>query len=481
MEYVFNLFNEIDEFHFRINSHYDYFLEVNEILKTKIVNIRKSRYNKIHLYYELFSFIVYGLSSDQINEEILVEILTNERALAEFKNIENIQYKFKYDRSILLDEVKEILTKKSKVIFNYSIKKDQEKTIYNPSIEFNSNKELESFVKFLKNKKKIENQKEILYETTLINFTNIFEGFLQNIISSWYKTYPQLIIQNDKYFSYSDLIRYDSIEHLHDDIIVNTVRSFMNNNPSEKWISKLSKLSKQMNILENKIDKNLYDSFNEIFQKRNLIVHNNSRYDSYYVNKYPESKIEVDDHIDISFDNIKSIMEIFCNIGYIIGYYLWYEIDVENLNYKFDFFQDELGLNLIKDNKPNIAIKIYTLLNDNKKSFSRDKRLLLSINYALAMKNTGLNFEEILQQEDFSACDIDFKLALSALREDIGEIIKYFNDVVKKSSYEYVLDWPVLDPIKTNKEFIEFLSKEYDVKPKVFEEIHENIIKEETE
>jgi len=457
---------EIYDFYNKIDVHQSYISTVYDMLFEKMKSLRKSDFKNLYIdYRKLQEINRIEINKTRINN--LDEALKFDgfKSLG-FNEIEDVKDKLLNFPDKLMEEIINKLDFRYGVGFSYD-KNDEYPSI---SINFKSKIERDNFNDFVSQYNKIEKQIRILFETSLINLTNIFEFFIQSIVYNWVQAFPNSLNSSEKTITYGELINTKDLESLHQRIINDYVRSFMFGSSNE-WFIKLSKNNKN---LAKKIDVKEIKIVNEIFARRNIVVHNNGIVNSSYLSIVEDSEFIEGEEVGLSFDYLDNIANDLLVTGLKIAFYYW-EVQSENKDLfesKFNLFEQNIGLELIKNNKPKTAAKVLKILIDEKSNYTRVLSLRLAINYALALKDSGFNYKEVIDSEDFSVCGDEHNLCLAALDDNIEEVIKYFKLIVSSNleHYEFLIDWPVLKNVKNDAKFQKFIKVTYKNKVKQFDD-----------
>jgi len=460
-----NLENQIMDFYYKIDVHQSYFSTVynmlNESMKEYSLNEYINLYNDYSNVKKLNTIVFNFKSISNIEEVIQYDVF---KSLG-INRLADIKEEILEDPEKLMGKILVSLEEKYKVRFKLN-KKDEETKI---SIAFSSKVERDRFQIFINNYNKSKRQIRILFETSLINLTNIYEYFIQSIVYEWIRTYPNKLNGSEKTITYGELINEKDIESVHQRIINDYVRNFMFGSCNE-WFQKLSKNN---NKVLKKINDKEVNKVNEIFARRNIVVHNNGIINNSYLSIVKDSGFNQGEKVKLSSKYLDEIADDLLISGLKIAYCYW-EIDhkdIDSMKNKFNLIEQDIGLDLINSNKPRTASKVLKILFDEKTSFTKDLQLRLTINYALSLKNNNGSFKEVVESEDFSVCGDEHRLCLAALEDNIDEVIKLFKQVIKSGfeDFEYLIDWPVLSNAKKDEKFKKFIKTTYKEKVKQFE------------
>ncbi|MGA9996678.1 MAG: hypothetical protein WBP93_14770 [Pyrinomonadaceae bacterium] len=127
---------------------------------------------------------------------------------------------------------------------------------------------------------KTEKQKELLYKSSLITLTSTVELFLSQLLHFYFEQFPGAVGSDVKFFSLDELKSIGSIEDAKKYLIESKVENILRDS-LEEWIKFLKERVKlSMGYIDPVKDKLL-----EIYQRRNLLVHNGGQVNSIYLSK----------------------------------------------------------------------------------------------------------------------------------------------------------------------------------------------------
>lgn len=125
-----------------------------------------------------------------------------------------------------------------------------------------------------------------------------FEVFLAELIKLLYSYYPKSLSSKDKMLNYDSILQYDNMETLINTLIEQETNAFSFKSIKqrveffEKKFGLVFKYDKQDGIRNNWNCIEM-DDLKEVHSTRNLIVHNNSIINKFYVNENPDTKFKV--------------------------------------------------------------------------------------------------------------------------------------------------------------------------------------------
>lgn len=319
------------------------------------------------------------------------------------------------------------------------------------------------FSKAMNNLTKLENQKNLLYKSSLMSIISTVECFFLDLLKSYFIQYPYeitsaLISKKDKCFTFDEIISFMDIDDaktfIVDEKLENILRSSF-----EDWIA-FSKDKLNMNMGYIKEQK---ERLNEIFQRRNIVIHNNGIVNSIYLSKVSEKYRE----------GIKKGYPIFLDRNYL-------ENAINDLELSFSLIAFELWKIKTKDDSEryellaalissNLDYKRWNIVNGYSTFLSNDSccpqwyKMFSKINYWLSCKRLG-TFDKVKDKiiaEDLSACTLDFQACKCALLDEKDNVFRLMSQILENGvlNFKELDSWPVFDELKEDAMYKEIQSK----------------------
>jgi len=217
---------------------------------------------------------------------------------------------------------KEKLDVKFKEIFEGDIKVeiDEEKNI-SFSINGDSTSIDEAFAKM----GKTQFQKEQLYKSSFISLLSSVEWFYSQILHFHYEKYPDSASINKKSITLDDLKTFDTIKDAENYLIDQKIEGILRGSLSD-W---LQVLKEEIKLSLSYID-NYLDDLIEVYQRRNLLVHNGGIVNSIYLSKVSKSHskdIKIGEKLFVTKEYLDSAIDQFHLIFILIACELWKKIE----------------------------------------------------------------------------------------------------------------------------------------------------------
>lgn len=309
------------------------------------------------------------------------------------------------------------------------------------------------------------NQKSILIKSLFLNLFSIFDAFIGDLLKFIFLNKKDQLNRIEKTLSLKDIIDCKSIEEAFECIIDKEIETLKR----ESYIKQFSLLEQKFDIKTlRKFDN--WTSFVEISQRRNIIMHADGIVSNQYLSSckeenYDLKNVNLKDKLEIDIDYLNSSILIFKEIVFKLGQTLWRKLFPDMTN-EADSFLIEILYDMLIQEEWKFAviiaeygITLHNLFNDSNKK-------LISINYAIALKNLGYEHEcvKLLDSIDFSSSAIDLKMACEVLKDDFNKAFEYLNMIGSQGEYldeKGYRTWPLFKHLRKDARFGEIYSKIY--------------------
>ncbi len=294
-------------------------------------------------------------------------------------------------------------------------------------------------------------------KNTVVAMVSVYDAYLAEIIECAYTIKPQLLNACEKEFSFSDIIRFGSIDNLKKHVLEKDVESIIR----ESHTKQLEILSKKFSVELTK-DLPSYKDFIEITERRNLFVHTNGKVSSQYLKicterplDHKEKDVQIGEELSVSPQYIEHCYNVLFEIGVKLGQVIWRKL--ENDLEKADNSLIDIGYELLKSKKYSLACTIMDFsCKPYVKHFNKECEYVLCVNRALAHYLLG-NKEEcknIINEIDWSGSDLNFRLAHKVLMEKYDEAINIMKNIGEKDNMLYAYaEWPLFCRFRKTQEF----------------------------
>lgn len=331
------------------------------------------------------------------------------------------------------------------------------------------------FDTYFENARKSSGHIELLYKNSLISLLSSVEWFFAQVLHFYYDKFPDSAGINDKNLKLSDLKTFPSIKDAEKHLIELKIEDVLRGN-FESWIELLKKdLKLGLGYLDS-----IKDELIEIYQRRNLLVHNGGVVNSIYFSKVKQElrkDVEIGEEIEIDKDYLDNAI---CKLQLsfiLIGAELWKKLDANDKN-RGDILTDIIYENVLKS-RWEIADGIsYFLINDAK--MGTTDKVVAQLNNWLCKKRMKKydTIKQDIEKADYSDKKEIFQLALSALKEDKEEFFELLPIALDSRQINILRleEFPIMEEMRATEEY-----KKFKAESKYFKEPNQPILEDDVE
>lgn len=297
--------------------------------------------------------------------------------------------------------------------------------------------------------------KEQLYKNSLIGLLSTVEWFFSQILHFYYDKYPAAAGIKNKTLTLDDLKSFGSIKDAEEYLIESKIEEILRGSIKD-WFKVLKEEVKLGMGYKDKYEEELI----EIYQRRNLLVHNGGIVNSIYLSKISDKYkdgLKIADKIEVSKKYLDSAIAKLELVFTLIACELWKKLNDDdeershilmNLGYKF----------LLSKNWDVSECANYFVWGDKKVSIA--SRTVAQLNVWLCKKESG-KYGEIkkeVESADFSDKSLIFQVALAALKGDKGFFFEHLPQVLRTEelSPKDLFEFPILREMRETEEFEKF-------------------------
>lgn len=328
----------------------------------------------------------------------------------------------------------------------------------NKSIRFKMNGESLKINEAIDKLVKTANQKELLYKNSLISLLSSVEWFFSQILHNHYDKFPDSAGIKKKTLTLEELKSFESLKDAENYLIDDKIESILRGSFKD-WLDVLKlELSLKLPYISF-----FEDEMFEIYQRRNLLVHNGGTVNSIYLSKVADKykqNLNIGDSISVSEAYLERAISLLHTTFTLIACELWKKLEPE----KEDrcAVTMELSYEYLKKEKWDISeIASLFLIGDKKMPIA--SRTAAQLNYWLSKKNSG-KFDDVkseVKDADFSDKAKVFQVALHALRDEEKDFFQLLPNVLKTEelSPDEVMEFPIFSNMRGKQEFETFLGE----------------------
>lgn len=313
----------------------------------------------------------------------------------------------------------------------------------------------------LENVSKISHQKHQLLKSSLISLLSTVEWFFSQVLHFYYDKYPDSAGIKKKTLSLENLKTFGDVKDAEKYLIDQKIEEIFRGG-FESWLSILKDEIKIKSELAYKQKNELV----EIYQRRNLLVHNGGVVNSIYLTKVPESlrkNIKIGDELEITKEYLENSI---CKIHLVftlIASEIWKKIEKKSKE------REKILNNIVYSN---LLEKRWDIAGGISEAIFKDNdiasayRTVAQLNCWLCTKKEG-NYKQIekdVNNVDYSDKALKFQMGLWGLKEEKDVFFENLENSIKTDelTVEDLLEFPIFQEMRETEEFNKF-RKESDV------------------
>ncbi len=306
---------------------------------------------------------------------------------------------------------------------------------------------------------KLYNAQIILPRAFLVSAVSQYDVFLASLIRDIYTVKPDILLSSEKTYSIKEINNYADIDAIKSDLMEEIIEKKLRDDHKSQidWIRKSVKL-------EIDIPSNVYPSFLEITQRRNLFVHWDGVVNKYYLNNCEKfgyvfpTEFKIGAKLDVQPDYFLDAIRTLSFVAIYLQQILWRKLLPQEID-EANKTMIQCSVDFITSEHYELAKLIIEMLLS--KEFSKDltsmEKLICHINMAQIYKwqDKNAEMENYLNDQDFSGCGTDFTLCIATLREEYRDVYKIMktlppNTMISDQAYK---TWPVFRKLRQEADF----------------------------
>jgi len=302
---------------------------------------------------------------------------------------------------------------------------------------------------------KTRNQKQLLYTNSLIGLLSSVEWFYSQVLHYYYDKFPSAAGIKKKTLTLEDLKTFASVEDAEKYLIDNKIEEIFRGG-FENWISIIrDEIKLKVNFI-----KPFEDELLEVYQRRNILVHNGGIINSIYFAKVPPSargKKKIGDRIYVTETYLENAICKLHLVFTLIAAELWKKLEPK----------EKMRGELLNDIAYSNMLHKRWVITEGLSNFIKTDNDLPSViktvgqlNYWLCKKRNN-KYQEIksdLEKADFSDKSLRYQLAMLALKDDKENFFIMLPDTLKTKSLglNELMDFPIFEEMRMTEEFKKF-------------------------
>lgn len=307
---------------------------------------------------------------------------------------------------------------------------------------------------------------ELLPAAVLMGMIATFDSGIVDLIRLMIAINPARVDNSSKSLTVSEILSMNSFDDVRQRIIDDEIDDLMKGSHSEQ----IEYIERAFSI-KIKSEYARWKDLIEIFERRNIAAHGdlivNRRYVDNVTKHGGKNVPEIGKVLPLDPKYLQDSADILLEFIMTLCFVLWRKYlpdDAEN-SYK------RLGVEtfeLIRDGRYAVAARVLsTSLGMRNIEISDRQRKVLTINLVNALKKNGDAKEALktLDETDWTAASVDFRLCEASLREDVESFVSLMPQAIGLVSKEEFREWPVFDWVRINarvkEKFIELFGETF--------------------
>lgn len=315
--------------------------------------------------------------------------------------------------------------------------------------------------------KMIKLEIEQMKNNQIRNLISLLESLVSNLTVNYIRSVSNQDILNDQKIKYNDIKHLETMQDLKDFVLEQKVVDMMYDS-FNKWLTTfISNYTKEKAQSFNSINKELIDLISEVFERRNILTHNNGIVSHLYISRINElsisNELNIGEKIKIDEDYLSSSRSNVFKMGIILFF-----LSVKSLGCNRDSaFITKLtliGLELLNNDFFSEGKLFFSLLLENDKTSNEDQKEITLYNLWLSQKLMGDHTCDLDIQKHFddkSEINSQQEMASAIFLNDSNylEKIEAFFELVDVKQIIIILQWPIFKLVKQKDDFIAFQEK----------------------
>lgn len=299
---------------------------------------------------------------------------------------------------------------------------------------------------------------KIIPESLFVSLISQYDAFLTRLLRAIFEIKPDVLNGSERNLTFSQLVEMETVENAREFIIDKEIDTVLRKSHSEQfdYLEKLIGMKLRENLP-------IWQTFIEITERRNLLVHCDGVVSNQYLKNCNEHKcktdnIKVGDRLGADHKYFISAYKCLYEIATKLTHTIWRKYLISDLK-TADGELNHVCFHLINMKSFELADILLEFGCAQKKHFNDSSKNVFIVNGSLSkyLQEKKEDAKEILDKKDWSASSDDFKLAYAVLTDDFERAYEIMikigdNGEVDKSDYK---QWPLFNKIRKEDKFKE--------------------------
>lgn len=307
----------------------------------------------------------------------------------------------------------------------------------------------------MKAPRKTNYQKELLYKNAFIGLLSSVEWFYSQVLHFYYDKHPEAAGIKKKTMTLEDLKTFGTVQDAEKFLIDSKIEEVFRAG-FDAW----------MDILRDEVKLKLpyvrpfFNELLEVYQRRNLLVHNGGIVNSIYISKVSSEiskDLKIGDKLTITSEYLENAICKLHIVFTLIAAELWKKL--EPIEESRADILNSIAYRNMNQGRWEVSEWLSCFIKDDENLKSRVKTVG-QLNFWLSRKKRGnreLVIGEVLKA-DFTDKSLRYQLAVSALTDNKEEFFELLPETLRTKSLEIeeLLEFPIFDEMRNTSEFEEF-------------------------
>jgi hypothetical protein len=285
----------------------------------------------------------------------------------------------------------------------------------------------------------------------LVTLTSEFENLLVEIVKYIFYKHPAKIEKSNRQFTAAEILQLGDIDEIKSAVVEQEIESITR----ESIISAIAAAAQHAGI-KFEIQPDIEAKIIEIFERRNIIVHNSGFVNSRYLEKIKQTTARKGQNLDVGQKYFRDACKTLFCIGYNFGQIAWRKIEGDQIEAADSaLIATTFNLNLRKEFNMCIELTEHWSKIDSAKYSNEKSAIYIWMNHAVALKNTQNEYAHILSKIDWSSKSDFLQFCKNALLDNTPNCVNSLEKLKQNQdiTIEDISIWPIFDNLRANEEF----------------------------
>ncbi len=297
-----------------------------------------------------------------------------------------------------------------------------------------------------------------LPEVAIIGLVSTYDAFLGRLLRVVLNMHPEIVLTSQKEITFAELLQFGSIDEARFALIDREIETVIRSSHQDQFTWMENRFSIPL-----RKDLPVWPRFIELCERRNLLTHTGGVVSAQYLSNCKAHKVDCSDihlgtRLPVDSNYFSDSVEIIYEMGVKLCHVFWRKF-AEKEREQADHSLAELSYNLIYAQAYGIAEALLLFGTTILRRHSSDgvrRRMIVNLANAARLQGRKEEARRILQNEDWTAVDNNFKICVAAVNENVEEVIDLVSKIGAKAipNAEDYRSWPVFLGVGSDERFI---------------------------